>query len=117
MRLLIRNVTSFADLQLVDTIKDVQRGFDAIVDMTTHKVTVVWAPPMNLLVPFFGGALRLKSPEYVRCDRAQNLTDPTILVTPGTCAFEWVGQGQVRIDAAAGLTVGDKYELVFTAVG
>ena len=117
MRSKLQNTNGYGDPKVNSLASDVQRGFDAIVDMSIHKVTAVWAPPMNLLVPFFGGALRLKSPDYVRCDRAKNLTDPTILVTPGTCAFDWIGNGQVRIDAAAGLTVGDKYELVFTAVG
>lgn len=72
---------------------------------------------MNLQVPFSGGVPRLKSPDFVDCKRARNLTDITILATPGPTAFEWVGNGQVRVDAVNGLTVGHKYELVFEAVG
>ena len=117
MKKSIRNLGAFKDQLLVDTFKDVQSAFDAIVDKTLHEVTVVWAPPMNLRVPYFGGDLRLKSPKYVDCKRARNLTDSTILVTPGTASFEWVGGGNVRIDAVAGLTAGQKYELVFEAVG
>lgn len=103
---------------LVNTLaRDTQRALDSVLDLTVHPVTVVWAPPMNLNVPYFGGEPRLSSPAYVECKRAKNLSDPTILVTPGTCSFEWIGSGQVRIDAAAGLTTGQKYELVFAAVG
>lgn len=116
MRNKIRNLAAFKEQLLVDTFKDVQSAFDAIFDRTIHKVTVIWNPPMNLAVPYFGGDSRLKSPDYVDCKRARNLTDSTVLACPGPTSFEWVGNGQVRVDAVNGLTVGHKYELVFEAV-
>ena len=117
MRNNLSNHTGFKDQLLINLVKDVQAGFDAISDETIHKVTIVWNPPVSLLVSYFGGGKRLRSPDYIRCERAVNLTDSTILVTPGGVAFEWVGNGNVRIDAVSGLTVGDMYELVCSAGG
>lgn len=113
----VRNTNGYQDPQVNSLARDVQAGFDSIYDQTIHETTIVWNGSFPLLVPYFGGDTRLKSPKFVRCERARNLTDPTILVTPGGVAFEWIGSGQVRIDAVNGLTIGHKYELVFTAVG
>jgi hypothetical protein len=109
--------SSYGSTQLNELARDIQQGFDAILDQTTHRVTVVYDPPFKLAVPFFGGLKRQKAPDFVSCMRAVNLTDNTILVTPGTCSFEWLGDGLVRVDAVAGLTTGQKYQLVFQAVG
>ena len=109
--------TSYGDEKINQLARDVQGGFDAILDLTRHKVTVVWNPPYFLSMPFFDGTPRQVSPDVILCPKAKNLTDSTILVTPAGCSFEWVGGGQARIDAVGGLTVGDKYELVFWAVG
>lgn len=117
MRNNLRRTGQYGDTKLNELARDVQRGFDSINDQTTHKITIVWNPPFLLLVPYFGGEPRTKSPDFVDCKRAVNLTDSTILVTPGSCAFDWVGNGQVSITAAAGLTIGQKYELVFSVVG
>lgn len=113
----LKSTNGYADPKLNDLARDVQRGFDSIYDRTIHKVTIVWNGSFPLLVPYFGGDPRLKSPEFVRCERAKNLTDPTILVTPGGVAFDWIGNNQVRIDAIHGLTFGEKYELTFEVVG
>ena len=117
MKRKIRKSTGFADHLTSQLARDVQRGFDAILDETLHKVTIVWNAPIVLAVPFFGGEPRLSSPALVRCDRAVNLTNSQILVTPGGVAWEWVGRNQVRIDAVDGLAPGSEYDLVFTVVG
>ena len=116
MKRRLQNTNGYADPKVNSLARDTQAGFDSIYDRTKHKLTIVWNPPISLLVPYFGGDQRLKSPDYMLCTRAKNLTDSTILVTPGGVAFDWIGDGQVRIDAVSGLTVGDKYELVFEAV-
>lgn len=116
MKRRLKNTNGYEDPKVNSLARDTQAGFDSISDITKHKVTIVWNGSFSLLVPYFGGDLRLKSPEIVRCGRAKNLTDPTILVTPGGVSFEWIGDGQVRIDAVHGLTLGHKYELVFEAV-
>lgn len=117
MRFGLRKTSSYGSTQLNELARDIQRAFDAILDQTTHKVTVVYSPPFSLAVPLFGGFERQKAPDFLACMRAVNLTDNTILVTPGTCSFEWQGGGLVRVDAVAGLTPGHKYHLVFQAVG
>lgn len=114
----IRRNMGYDDPKVNELSRDAQRALDSVYDITIHKATVVWNPPFNLSVPFFGGDPRLTSPELVECPRARNLTDPTILVTPGAgCAWEWVGNNNVRIDDVSGLTVGEKYELTFRVTG
>jgi hypothetical protein len=117
MKAKVSKTTGYADPLVNSLARDVQSGFGAIVDLTVHKVSTVWNPPMTLAVPFFGGAPRVTSPAIVRCERGRNLTTPATLVLPGGCSWEWAGDGRVRIDDVDGLTVGDKYDLVFSAVG
>lgn len=117
MKRRLTNTNGFADPKVNALARDVQACLDSAEDRTRHKTTIVWNGSFSLLVPYFGGDLRLKSPDFVWCPRAKNLTDPTILVTPAGVSFEWIGSGQVRIDAIHGLTLGHKYELVFEAVG
>lgn len=113
----LRRSTGYDDPKANALARDVQKGFDGILDVTLHKFTIVWNPPHNMQVPFFGGDKRLSSPEIVRCDRARNLTDPLILTTPGGVTWEWVGNNQVRLDEVSGLITGHQYELVFTVGG
>lgn len=113
----LRRSTGYDDGKVNALARDVEKGFDAILDTSLHKFTIVWNPPHNLQVPLFGGTARLTSPDIVRCERAKNLSDPTILVTPGGVAWDWVGDNQVRLDAVSGLEPGYKYELTFEAVG
>lgn len=117
MRLRVKKLADYGSPQLNQAVQDVQACLDTVLDSTVHKVTAVWQVPFVLRVPFSGGIDRLTSPAFVACHRAKNLTDGTILVTPGGVAFDWVGNGQVRIDDVSGLTVGQKYELTFEAVG
>jgi hypothetical protein len=113
----LRRSTGYEDGKVNALARDVQKGFDAIIDTSLHKFTIVWNPPHNLQVPFFGGDPRLSTPSIVRCDRARNLTEPLFLTTPGGCTWEWVGNNQVRLDEVSGLINGHQYELVFTVVG
>lgn len=117
MRRKIGKRSGFDDDHVNGLVKDLVSALDSVVDSTIVKTTVVWAPPFTLLVNHFGGDTRLNSPDLVECGRAVNLTDSTVLVAPGGCAWAWVGQGQVRIDAVSGLTGGVKYELVFKVTG
>jgi hypothetical protein len=117
MKRTIRRTGSYGDQKVNQLARDTQSGFDAILDQTVHKITAVWNPPLNIALPFFGNIPRQLSPDVVECKRAINLTDSTIRVTPGGCAWEWLGNNQARIDAVSGLTVGSKYELTFVAVG
>lgn len=113
----LRRSTGYDDPNVNAIARDVQKGFDAILDTTQHKFLVVWNPPHNLQIPFVGGDSRLSSPAIVRCDRARNLTDPLILTAPGGVVWEWVGNNQVRLDAVSGLIAGYQYELTFQVVG
>lgn len=113
----IRRGSGYEDGKVNALARDVQKCFDAILDVSLYKFSIVWNPPHNLQVSFFAGDPRLTSPAIVRCERARNLTDPLMLTTPGGVAWEWVGDNQVRLDAVSGLVVGYLYELVFEAVG
>lgn len=112
-----RRTTGYVDPKVNELCRDVERGFDAIVDITVHKVQQVWNPPHNLQIPYFGGAKRLNSPSIVRCDRAKNLTEPTWPTLPGSADWDWIGDGQVRLNEVSGLVNGHRYDLTFMVVG
>jgi len=112
-----RRSTGYNDGKVNALARDVQRSFDAILDTTTHRVVLVWAPPHDLAIPFFGGDKRLSTPQTVRCDRAKDLTEPSWSTTPGGVSWDWRGGGQVHIYEVSGLIEGHNYELTFTVVG
>ena len=117
MRRKLGTSQGFQDPKVNDLAKDISAALASVLDSTLYKVETVWNPPFTLLVSFLGGDKRLNPPNFVMCPRARNLTDSTVLVTPGGVSFEWVGDGRVRIDAVSGLTTGVKYELTFNVVG
>lgn len=118
MRKKLRTSQGFQDPKVNELAKDISAGFASVLESTVYKVETLWNPPFTLLVPFLGGEKRLNPPDFVVCQRARNLTDPSVLVTPaGGTSFEWVGDGRVRIDAISGLTAGVKYELTLNVVG
>lgn len=116
MRRNLRRTVGYGDRRVDALAKDVFRAFESIRDESEHVVSLVWNPPTTLLVPFFGGENRLSPPKSVRCDRAVDVSGDTY-VTPGGCAWRWLGSGQVELIDVSGLVVGTKYELVFTVVG
>jgi len=116
-RHLRRRGGGYEDQRLNDLALDTQRCLDSVLDLTVVKTTIVWRPPHNIRVPYFGGEDRAVAPDIVRCERGRNLTDPTVLVTPGGCSWEWASDGSVRVDSVAGLTTGQRYELTFSVIG
>lgn len=112
-----RRTTGYDDSKVNELCRDVERGFDAIVDLTVYKMSLVWNPPHNIQIPYFGGAPRLTSPDIVRCERAKNLTNPTWPTIPGGADWDWVGNNQVRVNEVSGLVNGQKYDLVFMVMG
>lgn len=116
MRKNLRKTVGFGDARIDALAKDCFRAFESISDVTIHVVDLTWNPPFSLLVPHFGGENRLTSPYIVRCDRAVDQSSDTI-VTPGGCAWRWLGQGRVEIQEVSGLVVGTKYQLTFVVIG
>lgn len=117
MRSRAKRVNDYGSPQLNTLARDVQAGFDSVLDLTVHKATLVWQPPFLLYAPYAEGLDRLSPPDVIRCERAVCVTDPTILVTPGGCSWQWAGVSQARIDDVGGLTVGSRYDLTFTVLG
>lgn len=117
MRSKLRNVNNYGDDKINRLARDVQAALDSVLELSVAKATIVWNPPFLLQIPFTEGSPRLTPPDVIRCERARNVTDGTVLVTPGGCSWEFAAANQVRIDAVSGLTVGQKYDLTFTVVG
>ena len=115
----VNKLGGYKDPDVTTLARDLQKGFDAVPDQRICYATVVWKEPWVLTVPPTVAAepVRRNPPAALRCDRAVNLSDRSVLVTPGGVSWTWLGNGQVQIDAVSGLVPGVQYDLVFTAVG